>query len=343
MVGLVKLLLVGLGLAVALAVHVVVRRLRNPPRRTYSSAVARGQPGDPGEVPPPLGPCAFRAFTFTAPADRSGRRVELPAWEIEGRDPAGPVIICTPGWGDSKIGVLARLGAMLPAASLVVAWDPAGLGESPAWTKCNLGTDADVAALEALVRLCAGGDDGIARPIVLMGWSLGAGVSIVAAAEHRFRSAESVARIIAVIAEAPYRLAWTPARNVLRKARLPWRVNGPIAFAWLGWRLRGTVRWESFDRARFAADLPCPLLVLHGTLDDICPLDDGRAIASAARRNLFIPIEGAGHNNLWTEEPYATQCALAVRDFIAAAMRATTTVVAHAGGEQISGFARPPG
>ena len=72
-------------------------------------------------------------------------------------------------------------------------------------------------------------------------------------------------------------------------------------------------------KAAFAARLPCPLLVLHGTLDEICPHDDGQQIAAAAApRSLFISISGAGHNDLWTDEPYRTQCARAVADFLVA-------------------------
>ncbi len=376
MFGLIRLLLLGLLIATSLAVVAIVRQLRQPPRRTYAFALRRNQPGDSSELPPPLGPRAYRAFTFAAPTDRQGRRTtQLPAWEIPGDDPLGPTIICTPGWGDSKLGILSRLAPLLPHASRVIAWDPAGMGESPASSRCNLGTDADVLALLALVDTMATTDpslhsktrsdsasstsldaevaaatrpwrDESANPrvdfasqtpspnvaesprrppgpqaLLLLGWSLGAGVSIVAAS----RLTQQGIRPVGVIAEAPYRLGRTPVVNYLRAVGLPYRIVEPIAAAWLGWKLRGTTNWSSFDRAKHASNLPCPLLVIHGTLDAICPHEDGQRIAAAARRSLFVSIEGAGHNDLWEIERYRTQCERAVSDFLGAIRDMTAT------------------
>lgn len=304
MIGFVQLLAVGLAAAVALSVVAVVRRMRNPPRRTYASALARKTPADPSEIPPPIGPREFRAFSFNVP----GRGLHLPAWDIPGDNSAGPVVVCSPGWGDSKTGVLVRLSALLPWTSRVVAWDPEGLGDSPPQTRCNLGTEWDVRALCELVKSLG------ERRIILMGWSLGAGVSIVAAG----RLAHAGLRPLAVIAEAPYRFARSPVENYLKAVGMPYRFAVPAAMAYLGVRLNGTMRWTSFDRAAHAAALPCPLLVIHGTLDAICPIDDGRRIAAAATRSLFIPIENAGHNDLWSIPAYRTQCERAIHDLIAA-------------------------
>lgn len=339
MFGLIRLLLLGLLIAMSLAVFAIVRQLRNPPRRTYASAIKRNQPADPSELPPPLGPRAFTPFTFAAPADRhSARTIQLPAWDIPADNPRGPIIICTPGWGDSKIGILARLAPLLPHASRIIAWDPAGHGESPATSRSNLGTDADVLALCALARasmppppLPAGEVsessrmEGAIAPVqapkpsapqalLLLGWSLGAGVSIVAASKLAAQGLPP----IGVIAEAPYRLGRTPVVNYLRATGLPYRIVEPIAAAYLGLTLRGTLDWSSFDRAKHAANLPCPLLVFHGTLDAICPHEDGQRIAAAARRSLFVSIEGAGHNDLWSIRKYTDQCSAAIQDFIRA-------------------------
>ncbi len=312
MFGLIRLLLLGLAIAMSLAVIAIVRQLRNPPRRTYASALKRNQPGDPSELSPPLGPRAFRSFTFAAPQGRNpARTIQLPAWEIPGDQPRGPIIICTPGWGDSKIGLLARLGPLLPHASRIIA----GHGESPAHSRSNLGTDADVEALCTLARACLSPQDPSPKPqVLLLGWSLGAGVSIVAASKLAQEGLDAAG----VIAEAPYRLARTPVVNYLRAIGLPYRVVEPIAAAWLGLMLRGTFDWSSFDRAGHAANLPCPLLVIHGTLDSICPHEDGQRIAAAARRSLFISIEGAGHNDLWAIQKYTDQCSAAIQDFIRA-------------------------
>jgi len=302
--GFVVILLVGLLVMVAAMTLWTIRRLRRPPRRTFASAVARGQPSDPSELPTPR---AFEAWPLSCRV--RGRSMELPVWDIAGDDPLGPVIVCTPGWSDSKLGALQRMAALAPACSRVLAWDPPGHGEAPG--RCTLGTH-EPEALGALLDALS--DEALARGVVLFGWSLGAGVAIVTAAR---RGADG--RIMAVIAEAPYRLPMTPARNVVRLSGMPWTPNGPLAFTILGVSLGVGPRWNGFDRADYAGRLACPLLVLHGTADAVCPIEDGRAIARAATRGAVIAIEGADHNNLWTDERFRPQSVRATIDFIRSA------------------------
>ncbi len=295
--GLLLLLLVGLVGAIGALTVWTVWRLRNPPRRTTLGATLRGRPGDPGEMPSAR---AFRSWTI----EWDGWT--LPVWEIEGDAPRGPVMILTPGWGDSRIGALTRLDALAPVCSRVIAWDPPGLGESSKG-RWLMGVREHGALLKLIERATAGGER-----VALYGWSAGAGTSIAAAKEAKGAARE---RIAAVIAEAPYRLAWTPAFNVLRSVAMPYRVNGPLAFAWMGWRLGVGSRWRGFDRAERARGVSCPLLVLHGDGDDVCPVEDGREIARAAGGRIEA-IAGAGHNDLWTDERWAARCADAVRGFV---------------------------
>lgn len=298
--GLTIILAQGLLVAIALTSWWIARRIRRPPRRTYASAVARSQPGDPSELP------SAREFTEWS---LEWRGVSLPVWDIPGDDPEGPVVVCTPGWADSKIGALARLDALVGNASRVVAWDPPGLGEAPNWPKGPLGGwpmgTADVDALLALIERV-----GAAR-VVLFGWSAGAGTSIVAAAREP--------RVVGVIAEAPYRMPWTPARNVLRAMQMPWRVVGPLAFAAMGIRLGVGPTWKGrggFDRAEHAKKLTCPLLVLHGSDDEVCPPRDGEEIARAAQRGEIVVIPGGHHNDLWTDDRLREECARVVEAFL---------------------------
>jgi pimeloyl-ACP methyl ester carboxylesterase len=383
-------LLIGIGLVVFLATLVlfVIRTLTRPPRRTYAWAVARGRVGDPSELDRPR---PFRNWTFRS------RGLELPVWEIEGDVPGGPTVICTHGWGDSRLGGLVRVDALAPAAGRIILWDLPGHGEAPG--TCRLGT-AEARDLLELIdhvagsarrhdppRANAAGDQpercghaehaaaetkaapdvpsdvrqGVEAPppapsvgdggggLVLYGWSLGAGVSIVAAARD--------GRVSGVIAEAPYRFPMTPARNVLRGRALPHRLNLAPAFWLLGLMLGAGPGWGrahpaaagpdgsrqgggvgpvenrshrgpppsatggegAFDRAAHAARLRCPLLVLHGEFDEICPLEDARAIVEAVPEGVpaeLAEIQGAGHNNLWTQEPFASRCAEVVWEFV---------------------------
>ncbi len=320
MLGLLQLLALGLAVAILFATWQMVRRLRHPPRRTYAWAVSKGVPGDPSEIGPPDGPLAYEAFDLgelTGEAEWRG----IGVWDVVGRAPDGPVVVMTPGWGESRVNGLVRLPTVASVASRVVLWDPRGLGETPG--TCALGTGADVAALGRLVgwvgessKLKAQSSNEGAVSVMLYGWSMGAGVSVVAGAVCAVRDAHCAPRIIGVIAESPYRLAWTPAFRVMHLAGMPWRVNGPLAFAWLGLRLMGSVRWQGFDRVEHASRLDVPLVVIHGTADEVCPVGDGRAIAAAAPQGRFVEIEGGGHNDLWTDARFAGECARAVREFL---------------------------
>jgi len=340
--GLVVLLLEGLAVCIVAAIGYTVYALTHPTRRTYASAVSRGRPGHPGEMPGRLGegPRKFESWTFRS------RGMDLPVWDFPGDAPDGPVVIFSHGWGDSRIGGLTRVPYFLGAASRIVLWDMPGHGEAPG--TCALGTRE----VEDLLTLI-GRVNETERGVVLFGWSLGAGVSICAANEpgasgtgrggppgnREVRDAGTdvpargatdtvsgqggkrgpalTPRVRGVIAEAPYRLPWTPARNVMRLRGLPWKWNMGAVFAILGIGLRLGVRWRGFDRAEHAAGLECPLLVLHGSEDEVCPVEDGREIAAAAKQGRFVEIEKGRHFGLWTEAPGKDLCGAAVLESLA--------------------------
>lgn len=306
-VGFAALLAAGLALAVAFVAWRTAWRLRHPPRRGYAWALSRGIAGDPSELDEPL---EFASWEI----EFEGAR--LPVWDVRGRERSGPVVALTPGWGDSRVGALVRMPALVSVASRVLVWDPAGLGDSARahgrgglrWSMGTRDQFAVVRVLEAAREREGWGASGV----VLMGWSAGGGTSIVAGA---MAEAEGLG-VGGVIAEAPYREAWTPAFNVLRMAGVPWRVTGPMAFAALGVRLGVGARWGGFDRAEHAARLRVPLLLVHGDADAICPVVDSRAIRSAARDATLVEVAGGGHNDLWTEARHAELATRAVREFL---------------------------
>ncbi len=325
MLDLLPILALGLGLGLAWLICTTMHSLARPMRRTAGWAVARSRPSDPSELSPAR---RFETIEFKYNAVESG-----PVWLIDGDDPAGPVVIFSHGWGESRIDVLQRIGVVAPFCSRIIAWDLPGHGESPRGSS-PLGT-SEWMQLADLVELAQGEDldalereaeameassedeadwdaffDAPPKPgaprVVLWGYSLGAGVSIDLAA-NRSR------RVAAIIAESPYRLAATPARNMLTLKRLPWRINlGPAMFLLGLSRGRGP-RWTGFDRASLARDVECPLLVVHGEEDEICPIGDGSEIAECAgigsdpdatarpRGGAFVPLPAAGHFDLWTD------------------------------------------
>lgn len=289
--GFVILLLVGLAALWLAVVLITVRMLTRPPRRTYASALARGKPGDPGELPTPR---AFSSWSLTVPGG------ELPVWDIPGDAPgsgSGRVIVAmVHGWGDSKIGALSRLGAVLPVCARVVAVDLPGHGEAGPRPRFTLGVrEPEVCA--ALVRELRRQEPEAA--IVLHGWSLGAGAAVAAAGR------EDVP-VAGVIAESLYRVPPTPARGVLTMYGLPHRATLRPALLLLALRLgQGAgegLSWTRFDRAARARDLRARgvrLLVLHGSADEICPPEDGRAVAEAGGGELIV-LDRKGHTDLWS-------------------------------------------
>lgn len=305
-------LLLLLGLAIALTALTVATLviLCRPRRWTYTTAVARGEPGDPSELDEPL---PFRQWTLRDPVSKG----ELPVWEIEGGDAAGPALILTPGWSESRVAGLGRVAALAPVCSRLYAWDPPGLGEAPG--RSTLGAREPLALAALLERVAQAQPE---APLALFGWSMGAGIAIAAATFEAWRE-----RVGCVIAEAPYRRPFTPARNVARLWKLPATPNTQLAVALLGLGTGAGLTWSRCDRAAQARWLRAPLLVLHGDADVVCPIEEGQAIAQAAPRGMLVVVAGAGHSDMWTEPAFASQAAQAVRSFLAAAQLPTTGAV----------------
>lgn len=287
--------LLGLGLALYVSALVIgtAWSLTHPPRHTAGRAIARGRPTHPGEMDTPR---AFEEVTF-----RLGGH-DCPGWTIPGQNPGGPVAILTPGWGDSRLGALDRIEALEASCRRLVLWDSPGMGEASGW--CGLGAREAQHIIEIAREVAPG------EPLLLVGWSMGAGSSIQAAAQ-----AEAL-DVVGVIAEAPYRLPETPAKRVLRARSLPIAINLGPALALIGFLNGAGPLWRGFDRTGHAARLRCSLLVLHGGEDGISPIEDGRTIADAAPTASMCAINDAGHNNLW-EPPHRDASVEAVRSFAA--------------------------
>ncbi len=304
-VGFAIVLLIGGLTAWTLCVVMIAWSLTHPPRRGFTWALSKAQPSTPAELPPISGAAGTRKFETWTFRSSHGRGV-FEAWDIPGDDPSGPVCIFTHGWGDSRITSLDRLGTLATSCSRVIMWDmaahadtPASRAErSPGWLA--MGT-REVLDLVDLVRTVSEGNraGGRAR-LVLAGFSLGAGISIAAAADQRVS-----AMIDGVIAQAPYRLPRTPAERVLAMRGLPRGVTLTMALRIIGVFAGQQASWlragGSFDRAAHAARLRCPLLVIHSEADAICPIDDGREIASAAgERGTLCVLKTSGHTELWS-------------------------------------------
>jgi pimeloyl-ACP methyl ester carboxylesterase len=77
----------------------------------------------------------------------------------------------------------------------------------------------------------------------------------------------------------------------------------------------------SFPSARHAAALEVPLLVVHGTRDEVIPYAEGRRLHRKAKPGTdFVAIEGAGHNDFFevAGRPYLEMIGERVRTWTAA-------------------------
>lgn len=301
------------GLVYVLAVvGFLLHRLTHPTRRTFGVALAQGRPADPSQLAPSR---AFTSFEFS----HEGKK--LIAWDVPGDAAQGPICVLTHGFGDSKLGGLSRVHALLPSCSRAVMWDMQGHGESEGTS--TQGTH-EVHALLTLIRMLP-----TDREIVLYGWSMGAGVSLVAAVllqEERAKCEQASdvkavsPRIKGLVLESPYRFAATPARNVLQTVGFPTGVLLSIALALIPARTRVgglSLKPAAFDRGAWAARLgkQVPVLVLHGAADHVSPIADGEAIAHACGGKLVTLAEG-GHFGLWTDDRWRQTCERVVDEWM---------------------------
>lgn len=313
--------LLAFGFVIAWTAGVLYARyaLTHPPRRTYGTAVSRNQPGTPMELDAARFGAGPRPFTEWSLKQESGPG-SLPVWDIPGDNPTGPTVILTHGWGDGRIGALLRLEPFITRASRILLWDLPGHGDAPREAgPCRLGR-VEVADLLALIEKTDG-------PVVLFGWSLGAGLSIIAGRHPR---------VTAVATEAPYTLPQIPASRVMTARGLPGMGMLRVALTTIGgtaWQRAG----GPFDRAAHAARLTVPLLVLHGDRDPVCPLEGGQAIAAACPHGKMEAITGARHNDLWINPAFRSACSSALSQWLDA-MRASPAKVETVGGSQATGF-----
>ena len=105
--------------------------------------------------------------------------------------------------------------------------------------------------------------------VILAGHSLGSGVATHLASEYPVR---------AVVLSAPY----TTLQDVA--AERMW---------WLPVRL---LMHDRFDSLAKVATLETPLLVVHGTQDDLIPVGHGRTLADTALQADFVAMSGYGHD-----------------------------------------------
>jgi uncharacterized protein len=276
-------------------------------RRRAGSPRPRPSIHDPGD----LG-LAFEETHVTSPAG------SLPAWWIPAAGgEAGPAVLLVHGWESARDRTLPNAQVLHAAGFHVLTFDVRGHG-------ANVREDLPLTAGEFAADAIAGIDALVARPEVttvgILGHSMGgAGALIAAAADPR------IAAMVSVSTPAgPYRLT----RHTFRLAHLP--IPDPIAYplAWLTTRVFLRPRGHSVgavSATRAARTYLGPLLLIHGTDDDVVPtghvmrlLRVARRARAAARRTAeagsdarvgplrLLIVRGGHHSWLYEDRRYRT-------------------------------------
>jgi len=293
--GLMILFFVALLLIVSAGTLGLIYHMQQPKRITYGVVLAHHQPASPSDL-------GFEAVEQTIHFEDG---TLSPGWIVKGQREGGPTIIVSHGLADSRYGSLIRLHAFVPLASRVVLYDQRGHGDSTAKKTTLTAKEPD-----DLMHVMNEVDDG--TPIVLMGHSMGAGISMIVAAHEIERNDGHASRIMAVICEGGYRWPLETIAGYLRERGWPvypflWLTGWHLSF-WLG------ITHKSFDRVGYAQRLNCPLLMINGDADTISPLASAKEVAAAGAHSKMVVIEGGTHGNLPTT--YASQYATEIRSFL---------------------------
>jgi hypothetical protein len=226
-------------------------------------------PGGHTPLPPPSALGMSDGEIVTA---RTVDGVELHGWYLPPNPkPAGgakaPGLIWFYGNGESVGAIAPILKALRPPGVGVLALDYRGYGTN-AGTPSEAGLYRDAAA--AWRWLVARSEIDTTR-IGVYGRSVGSVPALYLATEYPAR---------VLVLESPL----TSARDMAR-------VHYPF--------LPRFIITLSLDNLSRAARLTAPLLVLHGTEDEVAPIWMGRAVAEAGHAREFVMIKGAHHNETY--------------------------------------------
>ena len=181
----------------------------------------------------------------------------------------------------------------------VVAYDSRAHGES-AGDVCTYGFYEKEDLRRVLDRVTA-------KPVVLMGMSMGAAIALQEAAADR--------RIAAVVAVSPFADLRTAASE-----RAPFFASkGNLADAFKLAEQQGNFRVDDVSPVAAAARITAPTLIIHGERDDETPPAHSQRIFAALHEpKRLIVVPAAGHNHvlnaqIWNEIDGWLDAALAAR------------------------------
>jgi pimeloyl-ACP methyl ester carboxylesterase len=285
MAGLVIYLTITLVLTLGTLAATLAWEMVHPPRHTVGYAIARGLATDPGDRG-----LAFESWTL----DRPGN-VRLAVWDVRGpgRSKAHPLTaVVLHGWGHSRIDTLTRLADLEPWCDRFILYDLRGHGESTGSPSALGQGEAD--DLLALVERL-----GENERFVLVGHSMGAVIALRAAAALSTADPKLARQLAGVIAYGPYCEFQRSLQGRLSVVGLPTRPITDLAL--LIHRLRG-VRPASINPADLGV-IACPVLIVHGVLDRVSPVEHSRRIAAHLPSCQLHIVNDAAHVDTHLTDP----------------------------------------
>jgi len=291
MLGLIVLFLAAFFLLMVILSVVYAHGALHPSRRGMGYALGRNMACDPGDRG-----LVFEEWWLDLPG---GAR--LPVWDIEGKasrfresvgertggSDGGLTIVFVHGWGQSRVDMLDRIEPWKELGSRMILYDLRGHGDAtPETGLSRLGSDEQMDLLALLDRLGEG-------PILLVGWSMGAGIAMEAA----YSDHPAVKNIRGLILHAPYDDFPGAFTRRIRGMNLPGWPVVHLSLLWL--RLRGLC----FQKSSTITDsTELPVLIFHGGRDHISPPGVVEKVASILEeRGAMVEVMGfleAGHHDL---------------------------------------------
>ncbi len=192
------------------------------------------------------------------------------SWALEHREAASPAVVFFYGNGENletvrMSGMFEQLAAL---GAHVLAVDYPGYGRSTGEPSEASLTAAGEAGLAWIARRHPESEK------VVLGWSLGAAVAIRTAANMP----AEVDRLVLMS-------AWSDLASLAAIHYPSWLVG-------LGLK-------DKYDSVAAASDVRVPVLMIHGTVDQIIPLAQGRQLhRELGDLSRFVEVPGAGHNDL---------------------------------------------
>lgn len=125
------------------------------------------------------------------------------------------------------------------------------------------------------------GGAGVSRnELIITGNSVGSGVAVQMAQEYQPAALVLLSPFDSLAGLIGEKFFWLPARWLVR---------------------------DRFDNLAKISDIESPILIQHGSVDDLIPVDHGQRLSTAAPHAQFQPFTGVGHELAYLAEPQHAQ------------------------------------